>query len=343
MISQKRFSSSVVDGALTRFLSDFIIPTEQHVRVYNYVHDPINGSDTEDILDPLGTGLFVRETDDPTSSDLIGLDKWDLVTNSILFYTAPPTTSSLVLEVATNPEEFGGTLVQPSIERAEAAAVASAASAVESADSAALAAADLVLTNADVVLTHADVVLTGLDLAATNADVVSTNADVVLTGLDVVATNADVVLTGLDVTATNADVVLTGLDVVATNADVVLTGLDVDATNADVVLTNADVVTVQLAVWNAQAWELTAQSYATEAEDTFVNTVTSDGDGTFTYTPTTDYSALHWQAKATSIVATIDEPTIIRDTEWATATTGGIMKAKLVGSDLFITIDGTDA
>lgn len=54
----------------------------------------------------------------------------------------------------------------------------------------------------------------------------------------------------------------------------------------------------ELYEWEAEAERLTADSYATEAEDTFVNLVTSDGDGTFTYTPTTDYSALHWAAKA---------------------------------------------
>lgn len=56
----------------------------------------------------------------------------------------------------------------------------------------------------------------------------------------------------------------------------------------------------QLSEWEAEAERLTADSYATEAEDTFVNLVTSNGDGTFTYTPTTDYSALHWAAKSMS-------------------------------------------
>ena len=54
----------------------------------------------------------------------------------------------------------------------------------------------------------------------------------------------------------------------------------------------------QLYEWETEAERLTADSYATEAEDVFVKLVTSDGDGTFTYTPTTDYSALHWAAKS---------------------------------------------
>lgn len=54
----------------------------------------------------------------------------------------------------------------------------------------------------------------------------------------------------------------------------------------------------QLEQWEAEAWQKTADSYATEAEDVFVKTYTSNGDGTFTATDTTDYSALHWAAKA---------------------------------------------
>ena len=60
----------------------------------------------------------------------------------------------------------------------------------------------------------------------------------------------------------------------------------------------ASATQAELYEWEAEAERLTADSYATEAEDTFVNLVTSDGDGTFSYTPTTDYSALHWAAKS---------------------------------------------
>jgi len=50
--------------------------------------------------------------------------------------------------------------------------------------------------------------------------------------------------------------------------------------------------------WNAEAEKLTADSYATEAEDVFVKLYTSDGDGTFSFTNSTDYSSLHWAAKS---------------------------------------------
>jgi len=58
------------------------------------------------------------------------------------------------------------------------------------------------------------------------------------------------------------------------------------------------VTLAQEEAWNAEAEALTADSYATQTEDVFVNVYTSNGDGTFTATPTTDYSALHWAAKA---------------------------------------------
>ncbi len=54
----------------------------------------------------------------------------------------------------------------------------------------------------------------------------------------------------------------------------------------------------QLRAWEAQAIKMTADSYATEPEDTFVKVYTSNGDGTFSSTPTTEYSALHYASKS---------------------------------------------
>ena len=78
------------------------------------------------------------------------------------------------------------------------------------------------------------------------------------------------------------------------------TSADTDATTAS---TQAGIATsaataAQLDAWTAEAEKLTAASYADEAEDVFVKIYTSDGDGTFTATDTTEYSALHWAAKA---------------------------------------------
>jgi len=72
----------------------------------------------------------------------------------------------------------------------------------------------------------------------------------------------------------------------------------VTTSTANAAAAAASATVAQLFEWEAEAERLTADSYATEAEDTFVNLVTSDGDGTFTYTPTTGYSALHWAAKS---------------------------------------------
>ena len=169
----------------------------------------------------------------------------------------------------------------------------------------------------------------------------------------------------------------------------------------------------ELFEWEAQAWKLTAESYATEAEDVLVNMVTSDGDGTFTYTPTSDYSATHYKLKAQAYAAALNLPAVapgdvgkilevnsaedgydlivgsteyvrkdqasiiaadltvdnlitsgdvdgrdlsvdgskldnisaeaIAATEYATSTVGGTVKARLDGTTLYITIDGTAA
>lgn len=50
----------------------------------------------------------------------------------------------------------------------------------------------------------------------------------------------------------------------------------------------------QLSAWEAEAEEKTAESFASEAIDTFVKRYTSDGDGSFTATDTVFYSAYHY-------------------------------------------------
>ena len=117
MISKKVFSA---DGRNTRFLSDFIIRSEQFTRVYNYLYNPAG---VEGAIDPT-TGLTIHITDVPASGDLVTIDSWDLVDNSISFYAAPTSGSRVYIEVATASEEFGDTLVLPSVDRAEKAALA---------------------------------------------------------------------------------------------------------------------------------------------------------------------------------------------------------------------------
>ncbi|MCK9332538.1 MAG: hypothetical protein M0Q19_05090, partial [Candidatus Cloacimonetes bacterium] len=64
---------------------------------------------------------------------------------------------------------------------------------------------------------------------------------------------------------------------------------------------------IQNYIDEAEANQKTADSYATEAEDTFVKVYTSNGDGTFTATDTTEYSALHYAAKGSDFATTSQE------------------------------------
>ena len=176
---------------------------------------------------------------------------------------------------------------------------------------AAKAAADVVLTNADVLSTNADVVLTNADVLSTNADVVTTTQDALDTAADVVLTNADVVTTAASAaaalvsennadgyaTAASADAVATAADLVQTNLDQISCAADAVSTAADAVDTAADVVLTAADVTYADEW-------ATKAEDSLVS-VAAGGDGS------TDYSALHWAAKAAASAATINLPAII--------------------------------
>lgn len=136
MISSKIYSG---DGTTTRFLSDFIIRSEQFARPYVYYYDPNVPSD---VLESGSTNqadwsypdnLWIRKDNTAQSNDVVTTDKWAVVDNSILFYVAPPSGSVITLEVATTPEEFGDTLTQPSVKRAEDAAVNAEQSASEAA------------------------------------------------------------------------------------------------------------------------------------------------------------------------------------------------------------------
>lgn len=80
------------------------------------------------------------------------------------------------------------------------------------------------------------------------------------------------------------------------NAAIATTQAGIATTQAG--LSTASATNSQLRAWEAEAERLTADSYATEAEDVVVKVYTSNGDGTFTATPTTEYSALHWSNKA---------------------------------------------
>jgi len=77
--------------------------------------------------------------------------------------------------------------------------------------------------------------------------------------------------------------------------------------NIDEVLAAADnAATATESMYDAIAAKMTAISYATQPEDEYVIIYTSNGDGTFTPTTTTDFSALHWAAKASGFATQQD-------------------------------------
>ena len=129
MISKKIFQG---DGNTNRFLSDFIIRSENFARPYVFIHDDALSPDgTEDVLQD-GTidqanwsypdNLWRRGGNTAKSEDLVTVDNWSTVDNSILFFDAPPSGTTVWLEVATTAGEFGDTLVAPSVKIAEEAA-----------------------------------------------------------------------------------------------------------------------------------------------------------------------------------------------------------------------------
>ena len=70
----------------------------------------------------------------------------------------------------------------------------------------------------------------------------------------------------------------------------------------------------ELRRWESESFRLTAESYAVEPEDIYVKIYTSNGDGTFTVTDTTDYSALHYEAKAFVSANSIDLDSLVSKT-----------------------------
>lgn len=131
----------------------------------------------------------------------------------------------------------------------------------------------------------------------------------------------------------------------------------------------------QLFQWESEAWKMTAQSFAEEPEDVYVKLYTSNGDGTFSYTNHTDYSATHYKNKAESYAASINpvemvhisgaetitgdktfsgnnsfstSPTLpngsaVGQADYATSTVGGTVKMRVSGDTVYLTNDGTDA
>lgn len=124
-----------------------------------------------------------------------------------------------------------------------------------------------------------------------------------ISNIETVATNIDAII---DVTTFKDEIIVVSTNIgdvntVATNIDDINTVVDniVDIQNS-----TENVIRAKEEAWKAEAERLTAQSYATEPENVFVKAYTSNNDGTFTITDTTDYSASHWEKKASDLVTT---------------------------------------
>ena len=132
----------------------------------------------------------------------------------------------------------------------------------------------------------------------TDVSIVASIANDVVAVSSIQADVTDVAAIDTDVTAVNTDPLKTAIlngdaNATATAADVVTTNADVVLTNADVVSSGTNATNAQLSAWEAEAEALTADSYASEPVGVLVKEYTSDGDGTFTATATTKFSALN--------------------------------------------------
>ena len=153
-----------------------------------------------------------------------------------------------------------------------------------------------------------------LDTVQTNGETFESNIDLLST-LDVQISNIG---NNMDALLTLSDNLLVVSGNVQNIADINTNALNIDSiiTNAANIIDiqnaeeNAIIATTQakkasdnadyseLRKWESEAFRLTAESYAVEPEDTYVKIYTSNGNGTFKVTHTTDYSALHYKAKA---------------------------------------------
>ena len=123
MYSSKKYTAN---GNSRRFMSEYIIKSDQHARVYAYIYDA--SLLTAELQDPTSvwsypSNLYKRPTDVAEAEDVVSVDKWDLIDNSIVFYTKPNSGTTIFLETSANSEDFGTTMAQPGVARAEEAAL----------------------------------------------------------------------------------------------------------------------------------------------------------------------------------------------------------------------------
>lgn len=170
-----------------------------------------------------------------------------------------------------------------------------------------------------------------LDTVQTNGETFESNIDLLST-LDVqisnIGNNIDALLTLSDnllVVSGNvqniADINTNAANIASINTNAAnIIDIQNAAENAIIATTQAKKASdnadySELRKWEAESFRLTAESYAVEPEDIYVKIYTSNGNGTFKVTHTTDYSALHYKAKAFASATSIDFSGYYKKTE----------------------------
>ena len=166
-----------------------------------------------------------------------------------------------------------------------------------------------------------------LDTVQTNGETFESNIDLLST-LDVQISNVG---NHIDALITTSDNIL-DINTNALNIDSINTNAAniIDIQNAEenaIIATERSIIATtkateasdsadysELRRWESESFRLTAESYAVEPEDIYVKIYTSNGDGTFTVTDTTDYSALHYEAKAFASANSIDLDSLVSKT-----------------------------
>ena len=107
----------------------------------------------------------------------------------------------------------------------------------------------------------------------------------------------------LDFNMVNINAVGNDIASVNTNSTNINSIIDVSTNMASVVSAVDNANEAEKSKWISEASKMTSDSYATEPEDVFVKEYTSNDDGTFTVTNTSEYSALHWAIKTADLVS----------------------------------------
>lgn len=199
--------------------------------------------------------------------------EWDVVNNSIVFVTAPLAGLILDVQIASDSESLGELGMISNV--------------------------DILAQNITNVNKVANIELDVTKVANIDTDITKVaNIDSDVTKVANIDTGVTKVANiDLDVTKVaniDSDVsIVSGINTkVTTVADNIL-----DVQNAE-----ENAIIAKEEAWKAEAERLTAKSYATEPENDYVKIYTSNNDGTFTVTDTTDYSSYHWEKKASTLV-----------------------------------------